>query len=159
MLAAASALASCSGARVSLLRVVQPVPLLSAAAGVPLGYIAPTFVDDPATQSFAEAADRELAEVAARLRDEHGLVVETHVVVEAGVAGAILDFARTHDADVIAMSTHGRGVSRLLLGSVADKVLRGGGLPLLAYRPARTVRSAEMAEAWAEVGSATKASA
>jgi nucleotide-binding universal stress UspA family protein len=37
--------------------------------------------------------------------------------------------------DAIAMSTQGGGVSRLLVGSVADKVLRGSDLPLLAYRP------------------------
>lgn len=37
--------------------------------------------------------------------------------------------------DVIAMSTHGRGMSRLFLGSVADKVLRGSELPMLLYRP------------------------
>jgi nucleotide-binding universal stress UspA family protein len=37
--------------------------------------------------------------------------------------------------DVIAMSTHGRGMSRLFLGGVADKVLRGSELPMLLYRP------------------------
>jgi hypothetical protein len=34
------------------------------------------------------------------------------------------------------MSTHGRGASRLLIGSVADKVLRASGLPVLLHRPA-----------------------
>jgi hypothetical protein len=33
------------------------------------------------------------------------------------------------------MSTHGRGASRLLLGSVADKVIRASGLPVLVHRP------------------------
>ena len=33
------------------------------------------------------------------------------------------------------MSTRGRGASRLLIGSVADKVLRGSGLPTLLHRP------------------------
>ena len=33
------------------------------------------------------------------------------------------------------MSTHGRGASRLLLGSVADKVLRSSRVPVLLYRP------------------------
>jgi hypothetical protein len=38
-------------------------------------------------------------------------------------------------ADAITMSMHGRGASRFLLGSVADKVLRGSGLPMLLRRP------------------------
>jgi nucleotide-binding universal stress UspA family protein len=40
-------------------------------------------------------------------------------------------------ADIlIALTTHGRrGLSRLLLGSVADKVVRGSTLPVLLYRP------------------------
>ena len=41
----------------------------------------------------------------------------------------------THDTDVIAMSSHGRGASRLFLGSVADKLIRGGEIPVLVYRP------------------------
>jgi nucleotide-binding universal stress UspA family protein len=37
--------------------------------------------------------------------------------------------------DVIAMATHGRrGLARVLLGSIADKVLRGATAPVLLYR-------------------------
>jgi nucleotide-binding universal stress UspA family protein len=56
-------------------------------------------------------------------------------VVESSVAHAIIAFASAHEVDVIAMSTHGRGASRLIIGSVADKVLRGSGLPILLHRP------------------------
>jgi hypothetical protein len=41
------------------------------------------------------------------------------------------------------MATHGRGgLRRALLGSVADKVLRGSTLPLLLVRPRRSARRA-----------------
>jgi hypothetical protein len=51
-------------------------------------------------------------------------------------AVAILDCAREHAVDLIAMATHGRGgIARMVLGSVADKVLRGAGAPLLLHRP------------------------
>jgi len=50
-------------------------------------------------------------------------------------AQAINDAARKHRADLIAIATHARGpVGRVLLGSVADKVLRTADLPVLLCR-------------------------
>jgi len=47
----------------------------------------------------------------------------------------ILDFARPSAVDLIAMTTHGRsGLSKLLMGSVAGKVLREAILPTLVVR-------------------------
>jgi nucleotide-binding universal stress UspA family protein len=51
------------------------------------------------------------------------------------VATALLDLARARGADLIAMTTNGRGMSRLIVGSVADKLIRGSELPLLLFRP------------------------
>ena len=84
-------------------------------------------------------AEREVATVARDLADRGFAKVEKHVVVEAGVARAILDFANRHRIDLIAMSTHGRGASRLIVGSIADKVLRGSALPILLRRPPGSV--------------------
>ena len=51
-------------------------------------------------------------------------------------AATILDEAGGGDVDLIALATHGRGgLPRLLLGSVADKVVRGSPVPVLVYRP------------------------
>jgi nucleotide-binding universal stress UspA family protein len=133
ILSSASSLARSSGARVTLLRAVQPVPAIIADAGLPFIY-PPTIQDDVATARLVDEAKQEIAEVARRLRVD-GVAVEAHVVVAAHIASAILDFARGHDVDVIAMTTHGRGASRLLIGSVADKVIRGSGLPMLLHRP------------------------
>lgn len=52
------------------------------------------------------------------------------------VGEAIAQVAIERDADLIAMTTHGRGASRLLLGSVADKVIRGTRCSVLLCRPA-----------------------
>lgn len=50
-------------------------------------------------------------------------------------AEEILDSAEQSDTDLIAMATHGRsGLRRWLLGSVAEKVLRGSDIPVLLYR-------------------------
>jgi nucleotide-binding universal stress UspA family protein len=51
---------------------------------------------------------------------------------------AILDYARENPIDLIAMATHGRGgVARMLLGSVADKVVRHSPVPVLTTRGTR----------------------
>jgi nucleotide-binding universal stress UspA family protein len=83
-----------------------------------------------------ERAQTYLDDVAGGLRDD-GLQVETHVTVEPQPATGIVSYARDERFDLVAMATHGRGgVSRALLGSVADKVLRGGHAPTLVVRPA-----------------------
>jgi nucleotide-binding universal stress UspA family protein len=133
-LAPASALAKCSDAHVDLLRVVQPVPLPLSDAGVPFSY-ASWIPDDAATRQVADHARLQLSNVALRLSEETGLEVNAHVVVAATVAKAILDFAAGNAVDVIAMSTRGRGASRLVIGSVADKLLRGSGLPIMLRHP------------------------
>jgi len=51
-------------------------------------------------------------------------------------ASSILEAAAESGADMIAMTTHGRtGVTRWLLGSVAERVLRASPLPVLLIRP------------------------
>jgi nucleotide-binding universal stress UspA family protein len=50
-------------------------------------------------------------------------------------ADAIVEAARFRNADLIVMSTHGRsGVGRLVLGSVAESVLRGSKTAILLVR-------------------------
>ncbi len=63
-----------------------------------------------------------------------GLYVKT-VMAYQPEAESILNAAADEDADLIAMSTHGRsGISRWVLGSVADKVLHSTHRPLLLVR-------------------------
>jgi nucleotide-binding universal stress UspA family protein len=78
---------------------------------------------------------REALEAAAdELRDQ-GLKVDTAVIRNADPPVGILGHATEIDASLIAMATHGRGgVSRLVLGSVADKVIRSGNIPVLVRR-------------------------
>jgi len=70
-------------------------------------------------------AEEYLASVARRLADRGLKKVETHVWY-GPAAAAIVEAAETQKADLIVMSTHGRsGLGRLILGSVAESVLRG----------------------------------
>jgi nucleotide-binding universal stress UspA family protein len=65
-----------------------------------------------------------------------GAVPHDLQVVEALAVDGILSVAAETSADLIAMGTHGRsGVNRLMLGSVAERVLRGSKIPVLTVRP------------------------
>lgn len=57
--------------------------------------------------------------------------------VERGVpAETIVEYADTHDVDIIVMGTHGRtGLERVLLGSVAEKTLRTASVPVVTVPP------------------------
>jgi len=86
-------------------------------------------------QEAQERATEYLAEQAGLL-SERGLRVTTSVNAGTSPARGILEEAAEAKVDCIAMATHGRtGLGRALLGSTADKVLRGTHLPLLLYRP------------------------
>lgn len=57
---------------------------------------------------------------------------EVAVLTAYNAAGALIEAAREMKVDLIALSTHGRGpVTRALIGSVADKVIRGADVPVL----------------------------
>ena len=64
--------------------------------------------------------------------------IQTTIMVVASDAGSgIIDTAQQTNADLVAMTTHGRsGIKRWVYGSVADKVLHAGTTPLLLVRTA-----------------------
>lgn len=128
MLAPAVEFVELTGAELTLLLALDPTGMSYA----PMLYTA-GLEGDVLDQMKVEARDY-LEEIAAPMR-ARGLTVKTQVVY-AQPAVAILNYAADHGANLIAMATHGRsGLSRALLGSVADKVLRGAHIPLLVMRP------------------------
>ena len=74
-----------------------------------------------------------LNNVGDRLR-RRGAIVKTKVSI-GDAADEILKVTDKIKADLVAMSTHGRsGLSRWAFGSVTDKVLRSGNVPVLMVR-------------------------
>jgi nucleotide-binding universal stress UspA family protein len=74
-----------------------------------------------------------LGAVAGRL-EEQDVDVATATSI-GSVANCIVEYAEANHVDLIAMCTHGRtGLARWALGSVADRVLRAGGTPILLVR-------------------------
>ena len=97
-------------------------------------------------EEYAQA-QQYLERLAGSLRTR-SLIVHTRVVSNDRPANrpatAILDDASTNGFDLIALATHGQGgLKRLMVGSVADKVLRGAATPVLVYRPKDTAASAQ----------------
>ncbi|MFC7134965.1 MULTISPECIES: universal stress protein [Salinibaculum] len=63
-----------------------------------------------------------------------GVDVET-TIIEGSPSREIVHYAEDTSCDVVVMGTHGRdGVSRLLLGSVAERVVRSSPVPVLTIR-------------------------
>ena len=67
--------------------------------------------------------------------------IDAQYVVEPGTAtSAIVQYAAENNVDLIVMSTHGRtGFSRLIMGSVAEAVVRKADCPVLALKAAAEV--------------------
>ena len=123
----------------TLIRVVEP--LLFIGQG-PIDY-GPRLPDEQCLKEQRDEAQIYLDRIAGPMRGQ-GLQVRTRVAAANHVAAAILDEAYNQAMDLIALQTHGRrGLARLLLGSVADKVVRGSSLPvfLCRTRKERTVPS------------------
>lgn len=68
------------------------------------------------------------------LGDDYEVPVET-AILDGSPSKEIVRYAETEGCDLIVMGTHGRGgIDRLLLGSVAEKVVRSSSVPVLTVR-------------------------
>jgi nucleotide-binding universal stress UspA family protein len=116
------------------LTLVQVVPPLAAATDPPLAW--PVGYDERITEVRRREALDYLDSAAERLRGE-GNTVTAVAVVNASPAGTLLDLGRPERGTLLAVGTRGRGgVKRLMLGSVADKLVRGAAVPVLVVPPA-----------------------
>jgi nucleotide-binding universal stress UspA family protein len=125
------------------------IPLVQALGAEPtlLHVVTPT----PLTMSGTSDVQRVIPNRAEALSylttivDRHGARMGTPALIaleEPDPAVAIAQVLAHGDYDMVAMATHGRsGLSRLLVGSVAEKVLALSARPVLLYRP-RLVRLA-----------------
>jgi nucleotide-binding universal stress UspA family protein len=109
------------GAEIVLLKVLGPLPEPSMAG---------RGVVRSAEEASARLAHDYLEAIAAGLR-ERGFPTRT-AILEGKPYIEIIRFAEENEIDLIVMSTRGHsGLSRWLLGSVADRVARGATVPLL----------------------------
>lgn len=112
------------GAAVDLLHVVEPVPSGALLSYRPL---------EELKQSMRSDAEKHMEDLHGEWGDYafpvNKIVVEGYPFVE------IIKHARESNADMIVMGTHGRGaIAHMLLGSVAEKVVRKAPCPVLTVR-------------------------
>ncbi len=121
------------GLGVTLVRVTPTVADYYRFGGYLYEYSTPQGLD---TSVLVDAAATEYLKAAAeRLRAE-GLSSVEERLLHGNAAAAILDLAQESPGAMVAMTTHGRsGIGRWVLGSVADRVVRHAGVPVLIIRP------------------------
>lgn len=120
----AASWAKALGAGVTLLHVVEPVvfPQLYA-------------VDPLPEETFERARERSTSELETVIAEVFAEVPAEAVVVSGTAAETILLEAEAREADLVVMGSRGlSGLEHLLLGSVAEKVLRRSPVPLLTVR-------------------------
>ena len=87
------------------------------------------------SQRLGDAGNRELVQIAAGIE---GIKASTEVLF-GNPAHAIVTAARTSAADLIVMGTHGHGpIAHLVMGNVAERVVRTASCPVLTVRESRT---------------------
>ena len=129
-IAAGIALARESGARITGYHVLEAVPARL--------YAYPYRGEEEAIAEFEErrqqAARKHIAELARNARKQ-GVAFEPVVQTARTPYEGIVKAAQERDCDLILMSSHGRrGLARLAVGSVTDKVIQMSKVPVLVYR-------------------------
>ncbi|MCR9244331.1 MAG: universal stress protein [bacterium] len=88
----------------------------------------------PDLETIRQDWQSELERVAATVKCQKG--VKPVLLEAATVSQAIVEHAAAERASYVCMATHGRsGLRRLLLGSVAEQVIRHSNVPVIVYPP------------------------
>lgn len=124
-----SKLAKQCGAKITIVRVVRPPqwePMLRAEL--------PEMVDK--VRKAADDQARDYMKLHADQLRADGLEVECRVYEAENIARVITDVADEVGSDGIVMATHGRtGIEHVMLGSVAERVVRFARMPVLLIKP------------------------
>ncbi len=125
----AVSLARTHGAKITAVYVMEPYPYIGIGEANPFGM-----------QAYAAAAQKLAADAhmaIEKLCTEGGspVTLEARAIENVGASAGIVQTAKSEAADLIVMGSHGRsGIARLMLGSVANRVLAESQIPVLVVR-------------------------
>ena len=127
----------CNVKEIVFVRVVEPIHLPYAIDdGYGLGAIDTEQIEKSNTASARSYLDH----LAAKFKYK-GIVPQLEILCGGRAADRIADYATDNAIDLIIIATHGRsGVSRWIMGSVADRVLRSACVPVLMVRAPGCIR-------------------
>ena len=116
-------------ARITALNIIDPSDFY-AATGIEGGAMA----NYEQIRENHENRAKQILENARERAAEQGVEIETDHVL-GGVSRTIIEYAEEHDVDHVVIGSHGRtGASRILLGSVAERVARRSPVPVTIVR-------------------------
>lgn len=125
---AAVAFARAFGSELVALSIVPPEPVVLSAEGA----MATSALDIDVLLEQAQQYVQRIADAAAK----DGVKCRTLTGYAFSPADEIVEVAKREGCDLIFMSSHGRrGLSRLIAGSVAQRVLAYSPVPVMVYRP------------------------
>jgi nucleotide-binding universal stress UspA family protein len=125
----AVSLARIHGAKLTAVYVVDPYPYIGVGEINPMGF-----------QAYMSAAQELAAQAHAQVealcqQDGAPIALQARLVEDVAAASGIVQTATTEGADLIVLGSHGRtGIARLMLGSVANKVVAESTVPVLITR-------------------------
>ena len=123
----ALAIAEPAGARVDLVHALDPP--------YDMGLVDDRLAVEDVIENQREVTNERLRDLANRLGVGTGVRFSS-AVVEGSTADALLRYAEESATGLIVMTTHGRsGLTRAVLGSVSDKIVRRARCPVLLARP------------------------
>jgi len=130
-----------SAADKAILEHIRPLAKMSGASlllmHVADGWVARNYEQLNLAESEEMKTDRAYLESAAKTLQSEGFEV-SHVLAMGEPSDEIIKYARKHEVDLVAMSTHGhRFISDLLYGSTADKVRHLVDVPVLLLKARR----------------------
>lgn len=117
------------GATLTALYVSDPYPYLGVGEVNPMGY-----------QAYSAAAQQLAAQAHAQVEalckaETPPVALQARLVEDVAAASGIVESAKELGSDLIVMGSHGRtGIARLMLGSVATKVVAESPVPVLVSR-------------------------
>lgn len=120
---------------ITLVQIVPEKKTIFFPSAIGSGGIASVPYTEEESNALKESATSYLQKIGSKIKKTPKVTIKILVMIGDDAANEILKIADELKVDLITISSHGRsGITRWALGSVADKILRGGNTPVFMVR-------------------------